>query len=201
MILYVLLELIDYLGILDLFYLVGIEVYLSRESRFAAVVVTYSRNDDLFNVGNRENVVFNLLGINIFTVGENYEVLFSPGYGDLTLFAKWTENVHEVYIYRHYEYMQAVENEKDEAKKAIELIGDELGSFINAVDSFTNAVESTTELFKNIPWSSKAFLIMKDLAGVFGDISGAVSEIYDATLEIDESFAVPSAYSAYRPFM
>ncbi len=80
--------------------------------------------------------------------------------------------------------------DKDGAKESIELIGEELSGFVTAVDSFTAALESTTELLKDLPWSSKAFLIINDLVDVFGEISDAVSEIYDATIEIDESFDI-----------
>ena len=80
--------------------------------------------------------------------------------------------------------------DKDAAKKAIDLIADELSMLVTAVDNFTNALKSTTEILNDTPWASKALKNITDLVEVFDDITNAISVFYDATLVISENIEV-----------
>ena len=76
------------------------------------------------------------------------------------------------------------------AKEAVELIADELSQLVTAVDNFTGALKSTTEILSDTPWTSKLLQNITDLTNIFGNITNAISVIYDATLVISENIEV-----------
>ncbi|MBQ8414789.1 MAG: hypothetical protein IJX58_06070 [Clostridia bacterium] len=76
------------------------------------------------------------------------------------------------------------------AKNAVRKISDNLSGFISATDSFTTALNGMSKILDDAPWMDEVVSEISGFVTVLGEISDAVSVIYEATLEIDENIDV-----------
>ena len=80
--------------------------------------------------------------------------------------------------------------DKDEARSALGSIADGIGEAVRGLDDIAKSFTGLSEILGDAAWIDDSLAQFKRLAGIFKDTATAMSDIYDATRDIEENIDV-----------
>ena len=129
---------------------------------------------------------------------DEFFLLGAQAIGDMILLAQDTSSAFET-IGLSLERLEAgaaaleaalIIKDKAAAEASFDTICDGLGDATKAADSLAAAFKAVTEVLGDTAWADDAIEQIGELTQVFSELSGAVSDIYDATVEIEENIDI-----------